>query len=42
VKNPNNVEKGVASLTVDGKAVEGCVIPYEKGKTEYDVVVTMG
>ena len=42
VKNPNNVEKGVVSMTVDGKAVEGCVIPYEKGKTNYDVVVTMG
>ncbi len=42
VVNPDNVEKGVKSLTVDGKAIEGCVIPYEKGKTEYDVVVTMG
>ena len=42
VKNPNNVEKGVVSMTVDGKAVDGCVIPYEKGKAEYNVVVTMG
>ena len=42
VKNPNNVEKGVASMTVDGKAVDGCVIPYEKGKETYDVVITMG
>ena len=42
VKNPNNVEKGVVSMTVDGKAVDGCVIPYEKGKAEYHVVVTMG
>jgi len=42
VKNPNNVEKGVASMTVDGKAVDGCVIPYEKGKENYDVVITMG
>lgn len=42
VLNPDNVQKGVKSLTVDGKAIEGCVIPYEKGKTEYDVVVTMG
>ena len=42
VVNPDNVEKGVKSLTVDGQAVEGCVIPYEKGKTNYDVVVTMG
>ncbi len=42
VKNPNNVEKGVASMTVDGVAVDGCVIPYEKGKETYNVVITMG
>ncbi|MCH5249509.1 MAG: glycosyl transferase [Lachnospiraceae bacterium] len=42
VENPNNVEKGIKQITVDGKPVEGCVIPYEKGKTEYNVVVTMG
>lgn len=42
VKNPGNVQKGVASLTVDGQPVDGCVIPYEKGKAEYHVVVTMG
>ncbi len=42
VVNPDNVEKGVKSITVDGKAVDGCVVPYEKGKTAYDVVVTMG
>ncbi len=29
-------------MTVDGKAVDGCIIPYEKGKTTYQVVVTMG
>ena len=27
VLNPDNVEKGVKSLTVDGKTVEGCVVP---------------
>ena len=42
VKNPQNVEKGVVSMTVDGKAVDGHVIPYENGKEEYDVVITMG
>ncbi len=42
VVNPHNVEKGVKSLTVDGQAVEGCVVPYVAGKKEYDVVVTMG
>ena len=42
VENPNHVEKGIKSITVDGRPIEGCVIPYEKGKTAYDVVVTMG
>ena len=42
VKNPQNVEKGVVSLEVDGVKVDGCVIPYVKGKTEYNVSVTMG
>lgn len=42
VKNPKNVEKGIQTVTVDGRTVDGCVIPYEKGKTEYHVVVTMG
>ena len=42
VQNPDNVEKGVKSITVDGRAIDGCVIPYVKGKETYDVVVTMG
>ncbi len=42
VENPGNVEKGIKSITVDGNPIDGCVIPYEKGKTNYDVVVTMG
>ncbi len=42
VKNPQNVEKGVVSLEVDGVKVDGCVIPYVAGKTEYNVTVTMG
>lgn len=42
VTNPNNVEKGVASMKVDGVAIDGCIIPYEKGKTEYHVEITMG
>ena len=25
-------------ITVDGKAIDGCVIPYVKGKETYDVV----
>ena len=42
VKNPKNVQKGVASMTVDGVAVEGCVIPYEAGKKDVNVEVIMG
>ena len=42
VQNPDKVEKGIKSITVDGKAIDGCVIPYVKGKATYDVVVTMG
>ena len=42
VKNPKNVQKGVVSMTVDGINVEGCVIPYESGKKDVDVVVEMG
>ncbi len=42
VLNPNNVEKGVVSMVVDGVAVEGNVIPYDADKKEIHVVVTMG
>ena len=42
VTNPDHVEKGIKSITIDGKAIDGCVIPYEKGKTEYNVEVVMG
>ena len=42
VKNPKNVQKGVSSMTVDGKAVEGHIIPYEAGKTDVNVEVIMG
>ena len=42
VQNPDKAEKGIKSITVDGKAIDGCVIPYVKGKETYDVVVTMG
>ena len=42
VKNPENVQKGVKSMTVDGVNVDGCIIPFESGKKEVNVVVTMG
>ena len=40
-KNPEHKEKGVSSLTVNGTAVEGNLIPITEGCTEYDVVAVM-
>ncbi|MCM1025393.1 MAG: glycosyl transferase [Roseburia sp.] len=42
VENPDRVEKGIASLIVDGRQVEGCVIPFEEGKKSYHVRAIMG
>ncbi len=42
VVNPDKVEKGVKSLTVDGQVIDGCTVPYEKGKSDYDVTVILG
>ncbi len=42
VTNPNKIEKGIASITVDGQPIDGHVIPYEKGKAHYHVEVVMG
>ena len=42
VKNPNSVQKGVVSMTVNGAPVEGHVIPLDASVKEADVVVTMG
>lgn len=44
IKNPNHVEKGIASMTVDGKKVttKTTIVPFEEGKKEYHVEVIMG
>ncbi len=42
VQNPDNVEKGIKQIYVDGSPINGCIIPYVKGKTSYDVIVVMG
>ncbi|WP_130837146.1 GH36-type glycosyl hydrolase domain-containing protein [Lachnoclostridium sp. Marseille-P6806] len=42
VTNPDDVEKGVRSMTVDGQAVAGCTVPLVPGKKEYQVRVVMG
>ena len=39
VKNPEGKQSGVSSLIVDGKAIEGTVIPYSAGKHEVEVVM---
>ncbi|MCK5775084.1 MAG: hypothetical protein KAH25_02850, partial [Bacteroidales bacterium] len=42
VKNPENVSKGVVSMIVDGKKIDGCVAPiFTDGKT-HTVEVIMG
>ena len=42
VSNPDKVEKGVKTMTVNGKEVSGCVVPIEEGVKEYNVEVVMG
>ena len=41
IKNPNKVQKGVASLTVDGAEVQGNVIPFDPSKKVVNVSATM-
>lgn len=42
VKNPNHVEEGVVSMTVDGASVDGNVIPFDGGRKTVSVEVIMG
>ncbi|MBR1651152.1 MAG: glycosyl transferase [Lachnospiraceae bacterium] len=37
----NGTQKGVKSMTVNGKAVQGHIVPYVKGQTDYEVEVVM-
>jgi cellobiose phosphorylase len=41
VRNPDRVCKGVKSITVDGRAIIGSIVPYEPGGTRR-VIVVMG
>jgi cellobiose phosphorylase len=36
------VEKGIRELIVDGKKIEGTIVPFEEGKKEYNVTAVMG
>lgn len=42
VKNPNHVSKGIKTLTVNGEAIQGNVIPTAKAGTEVKVEVVLG
>ncbi|MBR3045360.1 MAG: glycosyl transferase, partial [Oscillospiraceae bacterium] len=42
VKNPDHVSKGVKSLTVDGKTIEGNVVPVFAEGGEHEVIAVLG
>ncbi len=42
VKNPNNVQKGVVKMMVDGAEVSGNIIPYNATQKSVQVEITMG
>jgi len=42
VKNPSAISKGVKSLTIDGKSLEGNFIPLERLKDSSKIVATLG
>ena len=42
IQNPSNVQKGVTHLNVDGKEIDGNMIPYKADKKEYFVTAYMG
>ena len=42
VRNPQHVNKGVAAVEVDGKPLDGNLIPYFVDGAQHQIVVTMG
>ena len=42
VKNPNKVSKGIHSITVNGNAIEGHILPVMESGSANEVVVTLG
>ncbi|MBO7451924.1 MAG: hypothetical protein J6U54_16390, partial [Clostridiales bacterium] len=42
IKNPSHVNKGVKSLTVDGNAVDGCIVPVIGDGKTHKVEVVLG
>ena len=41
VENPNGSQKGIKKMIVDGKEIEGNLIPIEEGKKVYNVTAIM-
>lgn len=41
IKNPNKLEKGIISLTVDGQKIDGNIIPYNDSKKSVSVIAEM-
>jgi cellobiose phosphorylase len=39
VTNPNGSQKGIKSLVVDGKPVDGNIVPFSEGKHNVEVVM---
>ncbi|MEX2471638.1 MAG: glucoamylase family protein [Gemmatimonadota bacterium] len=42
VRNPSSVTEGVRSVTLDGKTLEGPIVPFEDDGQHHHVVVTLG
>ena len=42
VTNPDHVQKGIRTITVNGKTIEGNLVPIQEGIREYSVTVVMG
>ncbi len=41
IQNPVKVQKGIRELTVNGRRIEGNIVPFEEGMKEYNVVAKM-
>lgn len=42
VRNPEGLSSGVKSVTANGEAVNGKILPLSEGKAEWEIIVTLG